>query len=97
MIGYVSDLIYEQVRGQVLFFAAQYALARVFAKRDQEWVPGNHAQPGAGCPTGSVERDWAMDRRCTGGHDEGSHLDLFDCCRGTFPSSGFRTFPRRRR
>ncbi len=60
VIGYVSDQPYEQVRGQVMFFSAQYALAPrlISAKPDQEWVLGNYAQPGAGAPAGfRLERD----------------------------------------
>lgn len=64
VIGYLSDSPYEQPRGQVLFFTAQYALAPrlVSTKPDQEWVLGNFAQPGdwaaAGAPHGlRVEKD----------------------------------------
>lgn len=64
VIGYLSDSPYEQPRGQLLFFTAQYALAPrlVSSKPDQEWVLGNFAQPGdwaaLGAPHGlRVERD----------------------------------------
>ena len=64
VLGYLSDSPYEQARGQVMFFSAQYALAPrlVSAKPDQEWVLGNFAQQGdwtaLGAPHGlRVERD----------------------------------------
>lgn len=64
VIGYLSDSPYEQPRGQVLFFTAQYALAPrvISAKPDQVWVLGNFAQPSdwsaLGAPHGlQVERD----------------------------------------
>lgn len=59
VIGYISDLPYGGVQGQVLFFTAQYALAPrlISTKPDQEWVLGNYAQP-APVPEGfRVEHD----------------------------------------
>ena len=64
VIGYLSDSPFEQPRGQVMFFSAQYALAPrlLGAKPDQAWVLGNFAQAGDwgafGAPHGlQVERD----------------------------------------
>jgi hypothetical protein len=57
VIGYVSDLPYGEVRRQVLFFAAQYALAPrlISAKKpDQEWVLGIMRSPGSVCQAGFV-------------------------------------------
>jgi hypothetical protein len=95
VIGYVSDLPYGEVRRQVLFFAAQYALAPrlISAKPDQEWVLGIMRSPGSVCQAGFVWSGiWAADWCCTGGHDEDSHLDLLDRCRRAFADWGVWTF-----
>ncbi len=64
VIGYLSDSAYEEVRGQAMFFSAQYQLAPSFisTKPDRDWVLGNFAQPGdwaaLGAPHGlRLERD----------------------------------------
>jgi hypothetical protein len=50
VVGYVSDVPFDQVRGSAAFFGAQYALApRVLvelpARESTDWVLGNFSKP----------------------------------------------------
>lgn len=50
VVGYVSDVPFEQVRGSAAFFGAQYALAprilvELSAREATDWVLGNFSNP----------------------------------------------------